>query len=272
MILSWLSRLVASLLVTVLCGAIITTVLDQTVLNSHYLDKQLAATNSYSRLSTGLSQQLAKQAGSVDPVLAAKLQGILTPAILQQKIQDALNQLQAYSEGKGPAPTINLTDLAAQAQAAGVPIDQESDLTKPITLGSTKQSNQTQQSGKNFGTIKAATMLASIVLAALLGFLSWRRHNYVILAHVLISVGITIGLLALFCLFVPSVADHFIKVSATSSAFTDVARNMVDSVAKDLGKRFGIIAGLCLVVGIGTRIWLTRMKPKPSAAPAKLSR
>jgi hypothetical protein len=262
MILGWLSKLLASLLVSLIFSAGLTVILDGTILNSHYLEGQLLKTNSYMRLSTALSKEIAQKSGSADPQVQAKLQTILTPALLQQKTTTALDQLQAYYKGKGSAPVIDLTDLAPAVQAAGVPLDSNSPLSKPITLGANTKVKDFAQTFKN---IKLGTIAGAIVLAGLLLFVSWERHRYAALPDVLISVGVLFVLLALSFGFAPGVADHLIKFDSSSNAFASVASDLATSISHDLGMRFGLLAAMLLAIGIGVRTWLAKRRPaKPT--------
>src|SRR5882762_6056197 len=101
-LLSLLSKFIASLLVSAIFLATFALLFSQTLLNSHYIEGQLSATNSYSRLSDALANEVAKQANPPDPTIKDKLKLVLTPAVLQQKLTLGLDQLQAYYEGKGP--------------------------------------------------------------------------------------------------------------------------------------------------------------------------
>ena len=253
MLLSWLSKFLASILVSVIFCAGLTLVLDSTVLSSHYIEGQLVKTDSYPRLSTALSQEVAKKSDSTDPQVQAKLQTVLTPQVLQQKTTSALDQMQAYYKGHGPAPVIDLTDLATKAQAAGVPIGDGSGLNKPISIS---PNNQVKDVAQTFRTIKLATILGSLVLVGLLLLVSWERHKYAALPDVLIVVGVLFLLFAIVFSFAPRFADHFIKLDSSSSAFTSIGRDLAYSIARDLGKHFGLIALLALAVGIGTRVWV----------------
>jgi len=266
---SLLSKLVASLLVASVCGAIITAVLSQTILNSHYLEGQIARVNGYSRLSDALSNEVSDQTDPADTSqVAATVRGILTPSVLQQKINGALNQLQLYYEGKGSVPVINLNDLATQAQAAGVPMGQNSDLFTPITLGSSNSTARVQKVARTFNGVRTATIAASLLLALALLVLSWRRHRYTALPSVLISMGIFMGLTALTFYLSADLVKHFIGFTTASNAFASLGSDLVENVAHDLARRFSIIAAVCLVVGVGTRMWAVRLQtrvasPKP---------
>jgi len=219
-----LSKLVASLLVASLCGAIITAVLSQTILSSHYLEGQITEVNGYSRLSDALSNEASQTNFANNPQAATTIREILTPGVLQQKINGALNQLQLYYKGKGSVPVINLSDLATQAQAAGVPLGQDSELFQPIRLGSYSNTDRVQKTAKTFDGVRMATIVTSLLLALVLLVLSWRRHRYTVLPGVLISIGIFMGLTALIFYLGSNLANHFIGFSTTSNAFASLGR------------------------------------------------
>jgi hypothetical protein len=259
MLFSWLSKLLPSLLVSVLSGAIITVVINQTVLSSHYVEGKLASTNSYVRLSDALNTEIAKKA-SADPESAgitAKLQGIITPTVLQTKINGALDQLQAYYRGNGTLPTIDLTDLAPQVQAAGIPLPADSPLSKPIQLGGNEK---VRGASKTFDHVRLTTIVTSLVLIVALLAVSWERHRYAALPDVAITVGGLIGLLALIFGLMPGLVAHYVKFDSSSNAFASIGNDLAVSIAHDLATRLGIIAGVCLAVGIATRIWAGRLR------------
>jgi hypothetical protein len=260
MILSWLSKLLAGILVSVLSGAIVLLVLDHTVLSSHYLQGQLTQVNAYTKLSGAISTELAKNTETDNPQMVATLRTIITPAVLQQKITSALDQLEAYYKGNGPAPQIDITDLVAKAQAAGVPVPQDSNLNKPISLGNNVA---VKNIGTQIGGVQLVTVLAALLLAVLLMVVSWERHKFAVLPDILITLGLLFGVLAALLAFTPGFVDTHLKLNLDSNAFAGVGRDLAESIARDLGKRFAIIAGVSLVVGIATRIWVARLKPAP---------
>jgi len=267
MLFSWLSKILASMLVAVLASAVVTTTLNQTVLSSHYVEGKLASTNSYQRLSTALTDQISKDAANTgNAAVATQIQSIITPTVLQQKINSALDQLQAYYRGNGPLPVIDLTDLAVQAQAAGIPIPADSGINKPIVLSSNEQARGLS---KSFDQVRMGALITSLVLVAALLAVSWERHRWAALPDVLIVVGVLVGLLALAFSAVSGMAGHYVKFDTSSNAFAMIGRDLAAVIASDLARRLGIIAGLFLAVGIGTRIWVAKMAPKtlPKSAP-----
>lgn len=258
---AWLSRIVAGFLVSALCLAVVFTVFDHTVFNSHYLENRAAKINAYTRLSTALSTELSKDANvSSDPQLDASLQKILTPAILQQKINSALDQLQAYYKGSGPVPTIDLTSQVAQAQAAGLPIPQDNPLNKPITISS---NTQVKGVSKKFAGVRLMSLLAVVGALLLLLFLSWERHRYAVLPDVAIVCGLMLGLVGAAFWMLPSLVNRFAKIDFSSNAFAGIAHDLASNIAQNLGETFLIIAAVLFGVGLITRIGLAaKLIPK----------
>jgi multisubunit Na+/H+ antiporter MnhB subunit len=267
---SFATKFLAGLLVLALWSATISVVMNQTVLSSHYVEHQLDANHGYDRLSTALTDEIAHSPDlAANPDAAAKVQQILNSGVLKTKINGSLEQLQAYMQGKGPQPTIDLTDLATQAQAAGIPIEQGSSLTKPIPLGPSVKTDQQVNIGQPVNHLRTVSLVASVVLALGLLALSYAQKRYTALPNVLIVVGVLIGVLALSLLIVPGIADHFIKFGAVSNAFVSLGHDLTASIARDLGKRFGIIAAVYLVIGIVTRILAQRLRVGTKTAQAK---
>ena len=257
-------------MVAVLTGVMFTLVLNQTVLKSKYLEDKLAATDSYSRLSVALTDQIAKQADNpeapVDPAQVEKLKGILTPALLQTKINGALDQFESYYRGNGQVPTLDLTDVVAQAEVAGIPIPQDADIRKPVSLGSNQKARDVS---KGFDQAHTGAVIASVVLVAALLFVSWERHKWAALPDVLIIVGVLLGLLAAAFSMASGMAGDYVKFDAHDNAFAMIGRDLASVIAGDLAKRLGILAAVFAVVGVGTRIWVARMGHGTPVNPVK---
>lgn len=263
---TWLSKILSTLLVAVLTSAIFTITLSQTLLNSRYLEQKLAATHSYSRLSVALSNQISTQATAVgNAEVSSKLQTILTPAELQSKVNGALDQLQAYYQGKAVQPSIDLTDLASQVQAAGVPVPVDSGIAEPVKLGG---NTRMQHVAQNFERVRTVTMIMTAVLVVVLALLSWRRRQYKSLPNVLITVGILIGLLAGALAVGAGMLTHYLTFQTNAEAFTAIARDLGTSIANDLAQRFGIIAAVFLAFGVAGRVWAGKLQPGTSFTQA----
>lgn len=265
MLLSWLSRSVSSLLVLSLCGLVVSTVMNQTLMSKPYLEGQFSKADAYSRLSTALSKEVSQQAGVAgNPQAAGAISSVLTQAAIKQNVDTTLNKLTEYYQGKGPAPTIDLTQFAPQVQALGISLPGDSDLSRPVKLlPGSSTSRPAANPGRNLAVGRAALLVSSVLLTVVLLALSFARHKYTALPNVCIAVGILIAIGALILHFAPGAFNSRIKLDSTSNAFTLLGRDIVTNILNDLARRFGFIAGGFLVVGIGSRVVLARLRPKP---------
>jgi len=260
---SALSKLLATLLVITLAGVILTSVLNQTVLSSHYVEGKLTETNSYQRLSVALSDQIARKvtAGDENQQVADRLKTILTSQVLQTKINSVLEQAQAYYlHGSGSRPTLDLTDMAAQAQAAGIPVPADSPLAKPITFGKDTRADQSQH---NIINMPQVAIISSIVLAVGLAAVCWRRDKWVALPDVLIIVGVLVGFVALVLAVASNGLAHHLDLGKDSGVFTPIGRDVAAAIMSDLAKRLGVVAIVCGVIGVAARILVGRLQPPP---------
>ncbi len=271
MLLKWLSHLLSSLLVASLCALIISTVLSQTLMSSHYLEGQLTKADAYNRLSVALSAQVVQQSdAAANPLVATAVSKILTPDVLKQKINTAIDQLSLYYQGKGPAPSVDLSEFAPQVQAAGVPLPADNQLFQPIKLVPDSGTNKTvAYPGKSFAGAHAAALLSTIMLTLLLAAVSWQRRRYGALPGVAITVGVFVGALALILRSSVGALDHYIKFSTSSNAFAPLAHDLAKNITMDIGNRFGIIALICLVVGIIAGVIAGRLRPRIPASPGR---
>jgi hypothetical protein len=266
MALSWLSKLLSTALVAVLTSTIISFVLNQTVLSSTYMKNKLAETHTYDRLSGALTDQVVRDSGFVSPIVTTEVHKVLTPEVIKTRLDSTLDQLEAYYNGRGKTPVIDVRDIAAQTQALGLPLSTPGgpDLTQPITLGNTSPNEKYQ--GISLTTVRMIGVVVSLLLAGLLVIVSWRRGVYKALPDVVISVGVLLGLLALVLVLVPGLFDHFVHFDYGSNVFPGIFHDLANTIAHDIAKRFGIIAAVCLLVGIVTRVSVGRLLTKTLAA------
>jgi hypothetical protein len=258
--LNFLSKILAGILVLVTLSVVASIILGQTLLSSDYMKDQLKQADAYARLSTGISKQLSQNVGVENPQITAAIQQVITPEILQQRIDPALAQAEDYYKGNGPPPEIKVDDLIAQAQAAGIPIQDDSQLSKPIQLAPANQDKPPLT--QKFSNVGVVSIILAAVLVVSLAIISWKTGRYTILPTVAITCGILLGLIALFLLFSQSALDHIIKFDFNSNAYAGIAHDLTKNISHDLGMRFGIVALIFVTAGIVTRIVTKRMSPR----------
>lgn len=254
-----LIRLLSTLLVAALWTFTVTTVASQTVLNNRYVSHQLEATKSYDRLSVAISDEIAHSPSLVAvPNASNTIRSFVTPDVLKTKITTSLEQLQAYYHGDGPEPTVDLTDLAAQAQAAGLPIEQNSSLLRPITLGTERE---TQLVVHIYDVVHLLALVATVFIGFTLLVLSVWQRRYSVIPTALSVVGVLVGLLAAVIYFTPGLFYHALPAG---NIFTLIGNDLATAFARDIGKRLGVIAVVYVVVGVSTLVIAKRLQSKPT--------
>jgi len=270
MLLSALSKTLSTFLVLVLVGMAMAFTADSTVFNNEYVEQKLTETNSYQRLSVALNQEIANKASQENnadtAAMTAKLQEILTPAVLEQKITQAIDGFHAYYRGNGPLPTIDLTDIAAQAKANGIPIPEDSEINKPITFGSNAQ---LKDASKTFNGIRQSSIVVAVLLAGSILVLSWKRGKWGALPNTAIASGVLVGLLTLVFWLTSraTVNAQTVGKDAAANAFAAIGRDLAASITHDFAARLGIIAAVLLVSGIVSRILVARLHPQSAIVP-----
>lgn len=259
-----LIKFLSSLLVASLCGVVVTTVFHQTVLNSKYMEKQFAQVNGYSRLTTAFCDQAttANEIQAAAPVCESLLGGSI-----KQKIDSAVTQLQQYYQGKASAPTLDLGSVLSQAQTAGIAVPNTS-LAQPVQLAPQHASTQ---NAAIFNLVRNTTFITTAILVVALAAISIAYRQYKILPHVVLSTGFMIALLAAFFFLSADLLSHIVKGMTSSNAYISVGGDFIHNISRDLARRFGIIAGIILVIGLVTRIVAGRLQPQPVVVPRTAS-
>lgn len=257
MFLTFLSRLMSSLLTTLLFVTVVGLTANQTLLNTRYIETKLDSQNAYSRLSDALSTQIAQnsqddmnQAMSQDATVS-QLKTVLTPAILQQKIETTLQQLQAYLRGEGPIPTLNISDLVNQAQQAGLPVPKDEKFQHPVTLTATTKLKKVSDTAKlvSIGTLVTVGALLLGILA-----IAIKRKNYKPFANIIFSLGIMLTLTGTALLFVPRVFNKLYHFDPIKNPFGALVHDLAVSAVHDFGLRLLIPGVTALLLGILAKI------------------
>ena len=268
-VLSWTSKLLAILFVASVLGSIVTIVTGQTIMNSTYLEGKLRSTNAYSRLAAALAAEVAQQPAVAGNQQAADvISRIVTPAVLEQTINPAIEQLALYYQGKGPAPSIDLSGITSQIQAAGVPLPANTTFVQPTRLVPDSGTNKTiAYPGKSIAGVRVAVLIMSVMLALALVAVSWLRHKWAALPNAVITIGVFTGLLAMICVVGSSLITRLDQLDAPSNAFAGIGPDVATAIAHDLAWRFGLIAVALLAVGIAARVLVAKWPHLQAATP-----
>lgn len=257
MLLKFLSRLMASLLTTLLFATVVSVTANQTILNTTYIENKLQSQNAYDRLSDALSDEISKN--SNDPTVsqtavAAQLKNILTPAVLQQKIDVTLKQLHDYFHGNGAVPTLDVSDLVQAAQQAGLQVDGNK-FSKPVELTAATKFKKVSGTAKvvGIGTIAAEVALFLGVLA-----IAIKRRDYRPLANIVFTLGAMLTLAGATLLFVPQLLN---KVYTAKGPFASLVHDLAIVTVRDFGLRLLIPGATALLLGVLAKYALRKQRP-----------
>ena len=263
MILAWLNRLMATLLTTLLFVAIVALAASQTFLNGPYMKSKLQGQHTYNRLSTALSNDIAKQAGSADDQqLISQLQQVITPGVLQQRLDSTIDQIQAYYQQNGPLPTLNVSDLIDKAQAQGLPVPDDPQLQQPIKLTALDKTKEFANVLKFVG-IGLAIVIVLLVLGMLA--IARKRRNYKPFAAVLISLGIMLSITGGALLLVPKVFNKLVGFDPASNPYGPLARDLALGIVHDFALHLLIPGVAILIAGILLRILIGKVRRRKAA-------
>jgi len=265
-LLAWLSRFCATILVSLLSLVVFALVLSQTVFSPSYLHNELQHAHAYDRLASSINKQIvSSNQGSAIPagLLANQLQQVITPQLIQQKLDGTINQTKAYYDGNGPVPSIDLSPQANQLQATGLQLPQGTNLTKPIEI---KPLAKVKDAKKVITNTLLAVVIALIVLLAAIVAIAVKRHSYKPLANIFISLAVTVGLSGLSMLLVAPYTNRWVT-SVDSNNYTELVRDLVHDITHDIGLRLSYIALASLALGIAGRILIHYLAKQSKALP-----
>jgi hypothetical protein len=221
--------------------------LSATLLSAHYWQAKADSTSLYASLSQSLPKTLIPGSG---PETQAAQQGIavlLSDSYLKGKVSPFVEQLQKYYQGKGPAPQLDLTDLAQEAQRQGVQVPENSPIIHPLTPD-TPKGIKAAYSWINL--IKSVGVVIVLVLAGMLTLLHSGWHRFTALGKVLVVSALGQGLLFLVLKFSPGLLGSLVKPNANTVPLAETVVSFSQSLLIDVSNHFGVAAIGLAVIGV----------------------
>lgn len=246
----WLSRFLAFLLTIALFGAVLSLVFDRTLLSAGYLDAKFKQQDIYTRVATDLPTEIAKQGGAEARTALPDLQKVITPELVQAKVETALKEFERYYKSGGPAPTIDLSDVVAKARAEGLQIP-AGKFDKPVVVAGI---GQTRGAVQGFESAKLGMILGVALLTILLGVVCWRRQNFRPLARALAITGGLVSIIAIALGLAPGIIDSRLHFDLKSDQYLAMGHDVALQAFRDLAVTFGVIGGVLILLGVG--LWL----------------
>ncbi len=261
MLLTFLSRIMASLLTTLLFVSIVGATANQTVLDTGYIETTLEDQKGYDRLSEAISKEISQN--SNDPSIpqtevASQLKTVITPEVLKAKIDTTLKQLQAYFREDGPVPTLDISDLVQEAQANGLSIDAEK-FNEPVQLTAVTKVKKLSDVAQiiSIGTLIVVALLLVGVLA-----IAIKRRDYRPLANVVFSLGLMLTVTGACLMLVPRVFSKMYTFNEATNPFGSLAHDLAVIAIHDFGIRLLIPGVIALLIGIIAKLMLRKRKQK----------
>jgi hypothetical protein len=200
----------------------------------------------------GISEVVGKQLNDLAAEEAIKagvpsdkdLSSLVDEAYVTTKGEDLIRQIEDYRSGKSNSIVLDISDIAAQAKAQGVNIDEAT--LKPIEIvpPSTVKQPGNVASTANYSQIilyvvTALFFVASIIIAVL------RRRMLGLFLALLVS-AITLLLIALSSSLIGSFAYSYLSLPAEVSQLNPYVRSFARALFSDAGRLF-LIEGLVLL-------------------------
>lgn len=195
----FIASFLAPVATSLMLAACFNFVMQQTVLNTDYIQKQIKEQQVAAELTKILPKVLASQGEmEVDPqVMEQALSMVLSPEALDTKLSEAVSQLDAYLNSGADLPQLDLRDIAEQARANGIEIPEEvtdKPLVLPQDIGDHLRSAHTKSTlAQQYSLIG----LIGVLLALFLVAVKTRTYKYLITVFVtsaLVQLVLFIGL------------------------------------------------------------------------------
>lgn len=219
-------------------------ILERTLWDADYLQRQAQEANVYAGLSSVLPKSLAI-ANSLSPEVAPPP---LDPILIREQVKEILPQFIDHLHNGGPAPTINVAEFAlatGQPTPAGAP-------TASLTLGSADAALTSL--GQTLHTIGQFAPFVAVVLILLILAIS-RHRRLTTLARAAFGAAIGLALVAGLMWVMPG----FVLQALTKPALVpiqEVLTPFVDLVFHDMARQLGLWAIGLLGGAIG--LWFGR--------------
>jgi hypothetical protein len=244
--------LLATLLIPIIFTTSVAYVLNATVLDMGYLKKEANKTGFYKDFSELVPTQLSQMAAQ-SPAEQAQIKKmvtqIITPGVVQNKLEVYFAEFENHYKHNGPAPTLDLSDLVKQASAAGINIPTQ-DIQTSFTLPAETDAKLKQvfEGGK---TAKTGTLITAGIMLCLLLLLSAKTHSYTSLVYVFVVSAILQGALFFGINGGVDVGIHAIRANVgESNALIDFIEKLGRTISHDISLQFAYLGVLFAVLAI----------------------
>lgn len=239
-----LARLIALILSSLVFSTALTFILNRTVLHADYMiprAKEAKVFDAGAELLPTLAVPQDKRNSKEGRELHAKLGELFTPAYLEAKLTPFVQQLEEHYRHNGPAPTIDLKAIAADAKTAGLDIDTDS-ITAPLKIPDNTDL-KVQSTIDVVRKSQTVTLVIALVLAVALALISIKKHDYSGIINVFVINALLFVIMWGILRFAPNFAIQFIPTGmADLKPLIDTFTTMVIRVTRDIGWQCALVA------------------------------
>ncbi len=260
----FINKFFIGLMALSLATTILAFCLDQTLLRADFVTAQADKSGIYTDLSKTLPKQLAGDSPSA-PAIQAAFERIITPEYLQTNFDGYLRNLETAIRTGSAIPPLDLTDLVAQAKAAGLQLSpaDEAKLTKQLTIqfaGSQNadQISKSQPPAKLYRRAASGKWLLALATLATMAlvFVTAPHHRLKALGHGFLSATIWLGVYYVFFRLAPGIASHQLKTAKDFSLSGSVSK-LITLAASGVAQKL-LYAGI-VTAALGAVLWILSM-------------
>ncbi len=240
----FLRKILGSLVVAAILSASIAYVVDGRFLNFKYVETKANASQFYPELARMLPQVVAPQGG--DSKLADEaLANVFNADVLQVRLGDFMDQLQAYYRQDGPTPTLDMRDIAIQARSAGLVVPPDTGLDKPIVFND--PTGLKAQYKNAHATMIYGPIIAIILLIVMMVTLP-APARYRSAGKTLVVAALSVGILWGVAQFLPSLIKSLVNANTDIAPIAPAINSLLEGIGRDAAGDFLKIAvGLVLL-------------------------
>lgn len=217
--------------------------------------KKLSATAEQSGVNSAVAQvaskeltnQVAANLGVAPEQVPPQYADLVSEKYVTAKSNELFDQVQAYMDGKGNGVVLDLSDIAATTQAAGLNINAAE--IDPIVIA--PESNE--QGGSSFfnpNVTRWVTYILTVVLAVASVVLSVLRKSFLGLGIALLVSSAVLGLITLAGSLIEGFAVKRISFSGELAGLTEPVQNFVRNVLSDMNSLYLYQFLILLALGI----------------------
>lgn len=224
------------------------------VADAQYLNTTAEKSGVYKGVSEVASRRLAETSarnlGIPVEQIPAEASSVVSEEYVASKSQEITSQVESVLRGEKKSVVIDISDLSAKAQAAGLSVN-PSDL-KPIEITPPQQENEQNniRIAQNLNVLRFISYFVTALLFIASVALSVVRRSLLGLAGALLSSGVVFAAFALMAALVSSAASEWITLPEEVVEVTPYVHAFIHSVVNNVSNTYIWLAVVSSIIGL----------------------